>query len=306
MSYFDKDEFYRDVLGGYVKLIDVMPHPLDFAEGETCDSAICKSARVSYQKGTVKKTTDKQLIRYLMRHSHTSPFEQVEFRFELQVPISVERQLVRHRTASLNVESSRYSVMEDKMYLPDALRNQSQSNKQGSENAEFVASQEGVLEEDLMRDLEESQARAYGSYTRLLEAGVARELARDVLPLSLYTKMVWKCDLLNFMKFCRLRLDSHAQLEIRTFAQAMYDLVKSFAPWTFEAFEDYWKNGVSFSAQELKLLKELIYPYNRNGGHIAPWSPLFVEKVSSVLSKGEAKEFHDKLSLILYPFGLSS
>jgi thymidylate synthase (FAD) len=272
---------------GYVKLIDVMPHADEVTlelDGHIADYAIIDAARVSYQSGTTRKQSDKQLLRYLMRHWHTSPFEMVEFKFEMRLPIFVMRQLVRHRTASLNEESARYSVMEDVFYEPDTLRAQSTTNKQGSAEGNFnpfIGPRESAT-----AVMNHQTDEAYKLYQQLIEAGVAREQARMVLPVNLYTRVVWKCDLLNLLKMLRLRLDPHAQYEIRVFAEAIAEFVKRHCPWTWEAFEDYWMGSETFSKEELKILSQLIAPTTITPTHLP----------SNTLSKGELEEFKIKLT----------
>ena len=271
---------------GYVKLIDVMPHAdeedLSF-NNHIADYAIIDAARVSYQSGTTRKQTDKQLLRYLMRHWHTSPFEMVEFKFEMRLPIFVMRQLVRHRTASLNEESARYSVMEDVFYEPDTLRAQSTTNKQGSAEGDFNPFIEPRVSATALMSHQTDEA--YKLYQQLIEAGVAREQARMVLPVNLYTRVVWKCDLLNLLKMLRLRLDPHAQYEIRVFAEAIAEFVKMHCPWTWEAFEDYWMGSETFSKEELRILSTLIAPTTTAPTHMP----------ENTLSKGELEEFKAKL-----------
>jgi len=272
---------------GYVKLIDVMPHADEVNvtfNDHIADYAIIDAARVSYQSGTTRKQTDKQLLRYLMRHWHTSPFEMVEFKFEMRLPIFVMRQLVRHRTASLNEESARYSVMEDVFYEPDTLRAQSTSNKQGSAEGDFnpfIGPRESAT-----AVMNHQTDEAYKLYQQLIDAGVAREQARMVLPVNLYTRVVWKCDLLNLLKMLRLRLDSHAQYEIRVFAEAIAEFVKMHCPWTWEAFEDYWMNSETFSKEELRILT----------GLLAPTTTSAIKIPDNTLSKGELEEFKVKLT----------
>lgn len=298
-KFFQDSRFTKFVLDhGYVQLIDVMPYPESLEEGETCDSAIANSARVSYQKGTTRKQSDKQLIKYLFRNGHTSPFEQVEFRFELRVPISVERQLVRHRTASLNIESSRYSVMEDVMYIPEELREQSTTNKQGSVSGNFIPATAGTNQQDLINLIRRTQKDSYAAYQTLIDNKVGREISRDILPLSLYTRMVWKCDLLNLLKMLRLRIDSHAQYEIRQYANAMLDLIREFVPWTVEAFEEYWVNGMTLSSKEILLLSTLIDPEEASEDFLKEKSTAVYDDIN--LSKGEIEDFKKKLKRIIY------
>ena len=272
---------------GYVKLIDVMPHAdeedLSF-NTNIADYAIIDAARVSYQVGTKRKQSDKQLLRYLMRHWHTSPFEMVEFKFEMRLPIFVMRQLVRHRTASLNEESARYSIMEDVFYEPGTLRAQSTTNKQGSAEGDFnpfIGPKETAT-----AVMNHQTDEAYKLYQQLIDAGVSREQARMVLPVNLYTRVVWKCDLLNLLKMLRLRLDPHAQYEIRVFAEAIAEFVKLHCPWTWEAFEDYWMGSETFSKEELRILNALIAPTTTATTHLP----------ENTLSKGELDEFKTKLT----------
>ena len=275
---------------GYVKLIDVMPHAdaedLSF-NSNIADYAIIDAARVSYQSGTTRKQSDKQLLRYLMRHWHTSPFEMVEFKFEMRLPIFVMRQLVRHRTASLNEESARYSVMEDVFYEPDSLRAQSTTNKQGSAEGKFnpfIGPRETAT-----AVMNHQTDEAYKLYQQLIEAGVSREQARMVLPVNLYTRVVWKCDLLNLLKMLRLRLDPHAQYEIRVFAEAIAEFVKLHCPWTWEAFEDYWLGSATFSKEELRILSTLV----------VGTTTAVTQLPENTLSKGELVEFQAKLTGLL-------
>lgn len=248
---------------GYVQLVDVMPRIL--ADGETCDTAIVDAARISYQEGTVRKSTDQGLINYLMRHRHTSPFEMIEFKFQCRMPIFVAREWVRHRTASLNEESARYSQMRGDFYLPESVREQSTKNRQATEDIAFnpevffVDTLDGHGHSQTASQLiSETSGEAYQVYTDLLNAGVAREQARMVLPVNLYTSWVWKIDLHNLLHFLKLRLDSKAQYEIRVYAQAIAEFVKQTCPWTWEAFEKYVLNSVNFSAAEMIVLRQLL------------------------------------------------
>lgn len=207
---------------------------------------------------TVVRTTaeNTHLIRYMMRHHHTSPFEMAELRFHLKIPVFVMRQHVRHRTASINEYSGRYSVMSDEFYLPetDRMQGQSTDNKQmSSGQLEW-----GVVNEidTIMRD---EFANAYHSYNRCLELGLSREIARIQLPLANYTELYWKIDLHNFFHYIGLRDDpSHAQAEIVKLAQIMYGMVKKKFPVSCQAFEDYKKNAVTFSSIEMKVLLDLL------------------------------------------------
>ncbi len=231
---------------GFVRLVDVM--------GD--DSSIVQAARVSYGKGTKSVRADRGLIRYLMQHQHTTPFEMVEFKFHCRMPIFVARQWIRHRTANVNEISGRYSVMEDRFWEPQAtdMRTQSTTNRQGS------------LEQPINTDLAAQQAQQfctdqallYQHYEAALQAGVAREVARVNLPVSLYTEWYWKIDLHNLLHFLALRLDAHAQKEIRVFAEAMATFVKERCPLAWEAFEEFRLQGSTLSRSELAILRTLV------------------------------------------------
>jgi thymidylate synthase (FAD) len=234
---------------GFVALVDVMPRLVP--EGKTADSAIVQAARVSYGEGTKKVSEDRGLVRYLLRHRHTTPFEMVEFKFHVAMPIFVARQWIRHRTANVNEYSARYSIVPDRFYRPtnENVRKQSTTNRQGGEEPIEVGTAEEFLE--LLEDSE----KLYERYLDLTEKGVARELARTALPVSVYTEWYWKCDLHNLFHFLSLRMDSHAQQEIRVFAEAMYDLIKPIVPVAAEAFEEYNLNGVFLTKLEMESLK---------------------------------------------------
>lgn len=244
---FEFDLSYKKVLDhGFVGLVDHMGS----------DDAIVQAARVSYGKGTKAVQSDRGLIRYLMRHEHTTPFEMCEVKFHLKLPIFVMRQLVRHRTASLNEYSARYSEITDEFYLPESqnLKQQSTTNKQGrageltdEQRAHIVADQLGAWD------------NSYNIYKQHIDDfGLARETARAILPVGGYTECYWKANLKNFLHMARLRMDSHAQWEIQEFARAMYDLVKPYFPIACEAFEDYSVNSIKVSSQESMLLKRLL------------------------------------------------
>ncbi len=234
---------------GFVALIDVMPRLAP--EGQTADAAIVQAARVSYGLGTKQVSEDRGLIRYLLRHRHTTPFEMVEFKFHCAMPIFVARQWIRHRTANVNEYSGRYSVMPDRFYRPtlDNVRKQSSANRQGGTEPIETASAEQFLE--YLRKAED----AYHEYTSLTEKGVARELARIGLPVNLYTEWYWKCDLHNTLRFLSLRLDEHAQAEIRLFARAMWRLLEPIVPVTMEAFTDYELESMSLTRLEIEALR---------------------------------------------------
>ena len=228
---------------GFVRLVDSMGG----------DDAIVQAARVSYGQGTSRVSQDRGLIRYLMRHRHTTPFEMVEFKFHCKIPIFVARQWVRHRTANINEYSLRYSEARDEFYTPDPEHIQFQSalNKQGRKGEVPAEMKQKVL--DYFNEISE---RSFAMYTELNEAGVARELARAILPVNLYTEWYWKNDLHNLLHFIGLRSDSHAQYEIRVFSDAMAVSVKAVAPFAWEAYQDYMVKGMRFSRIEQSLLEK--------------------------------------------------
>jgi thymidylate synthase (FAD) len=241
------------------------------------DEEVENAARISYGEGTRKVSQTRNLIRYLMRHKHTSPFEMCEVKFHIKLPIVVMRQLVRHRTANLNEYSGRYSVATDDFYFPKGLnlKPQSSTNKQGREEGE-LGNDTGELEFEIFRIFD----GAKNAYHNLLDWNLSRELARVVLPVSNYTEVIWKIDLHNFFHVVHLRAESHAQQEIQDYANAMYGLVEPHFPLCCEAFEDYVRGAKTFSKQEMKVLKEKI-----------PW----VEQPVEGLSKREETEFLEKL-----------
>ena len=220
---------------GYVELVDMMPRVVP--EGRSADIAITRAARTSYSKLEKKEEVpksvddDRKLIKRLWTDKHTSPFEMVTFTFQMRVPIYVERQLIRHRTAKVNEESARYSVMKDDFHLPE-LRMQSKSNKMGSSDAKVPPEAEAVW-----TALHDKIADLYIDYKKLIDAGVAREVARVILPVSLMTKIVWTQDLHNLLHFLRLRRAPDAQAEIQELANAIYKLIKPRIPLTAAAFE---------------------------------------------------------------------
>lgn len=245
---------------GFVKLIDCMPRMVEDAE-DSADYAIAEAARCSYQRGTKTINDDKILIRYLMRHNHTSPFEMIEFKFKMKMPIFVCRQMVRHRCASANELSGRYSVMPDEYYMPteEDMRGQSTVNRQGSE---------GLIDEDKissrLEDIRNISDEAFKTYHRNLEDELVREMSRIVLPLSTYTEWYWKIDLKNLLHLLNLRCDSHAQKEIRVYADAILELIKPIIPYTIEAWEDYspYRGGMTLTKQEIETIKNILVRYS--------------------------------------------
>jgi thymidylate synthase (FAD) len=237
------DKEYPVLDKGFVRLVDYLGG----------DSRVVQSARVSYGEGSKTYREDAALIDYLLRNSHTSPFEQVVLTFHVKLPIFVARQWIRHRTARLNEISGRYSVMKDDFYIPETgdIALQSTDNKQGRSDA---ALEEGSAEKIRLAFAEDQKA-AYAAYSSLLDEGLARELARINLPLSLYTEWYWQIDLHNLFHFLKLRLDGHAQKEIRLYAEILFEIAKKVAPRCCESFERHILGGVRFSGEELAELR---------------------------------------------------
>ena len=265
---------FRVLDKGFVRLVDYLGG----------DARIVQAARVSYQEGTKSVREDGALIDYLVRHKHTSPLEQVVLTFHLKLPIFVARQWLRHRTARLNEISGRYSVMRDEFYLPDEaqVRRQSAANKQGRSDEEVPAE----LRVKTLELLQSGQQGAYTAYQELLDEDVARELARINLPLSLYTEMYWQIDLHNLFHFLRLRLDAHAQYEIRVYGEAMADIARAVAPLAYQAFEEHSLYAKTFSRSEMALLLQAV---DREA--------LGRALEDSDLRKTRQREFLDKLSV---------
>jgi len=234
---------------GFVELVDVMPRLVP-EDQKTSDYAIVQAARVSYGPGTKSVSEDRGLIRYLMRHVHTTPFEMVEFKFHCKMPIFVARQWIRHRTANVNELSGRYSVLKEEFYFPEVenVRKQSKTNKQGSEQPIETSDATAFLDE-----LDGFCSNAYEVYAEYLEKGVGREQARMVLPLNLYTEWYWKIDLHNLFHFLGLRCDSHAQWEIRVFADAMLALIQPIVPFAVEAWNDYHDHRGAMKVTRLEM-----------------------------------------------------
>ena len=231
---------------GLVRVIDYM--------GD--DAAICQAARVSYGKGTKSVQNDEGLIRYLMRHWHSTPFEMCEVKFHVKLPVFVARQWIRHRTANVNEYSGRYSILDREFYIPapEHLAAQSAQNNQG--RGEVLQGEEAQRVLDLLR---EDAMRSYDHYEAMLgtdgQQGLARELARMNLPANIYTQWYWKVDLHNLLHFLRLRADAHAQYEIRAYADLMCDITQAWVPAAFAAFSDYRMNAVNLSAQAAEVLR---------------------------------------------------
>ena len=242
---------------GFIRVVDYM--------GD--DTSVVQAARVSYGKGTKKVSTDAGLIKYLMRHWHSTPFEMCEIKYHVKLPIFIARQWIRHRTANVNEYSARYSILDKEFYLPepDHLASQSQINRQGRGNVLEGDQAKQVL--DLLKNDAEQTYKNYetmlnerydGSVIEEGKIGLARELARMNLTLNTYTQWYWKTDLLNLMNFLRLRADLHAQYEIRAYADAMLDTLKKWVPTTYEAFMDYRVGGTEVSAKGKSVIQKLI------------------------------------------------
>ncbi|MFH1326868.1 MAG: FAD-dependent thymidylate synthase [archaeon] len=234
---------------GFVMLVDYMGN----------DHTIANSARVSYGKVTVDKEKDRELIRYLMRNKHTTPFEMVEFKFHVKLPIFVARQWIRHRTANVNEKSGRYSKIKDEFYIPDPerVRLQSKANKQGS--GEEVSSE---IRQEVVDILENCATYSFRGYKEILKTGIAKELARIDLPLSTYTEWYWKIDLHNLFHFLGLRMESHAQEEITKYSNQMGVIVKNSVPIAWEAFKDYRIDSFSLSRLEQMAMQDIILGMN--------------------------------------------
>ena len=242
---------------GFVRVVDYM--------GD--DTSIVQSARVSYGKGTKKISTDSGLIKYLMRHRHSTPFEMCEIKYHIKLPIFVARQWIRHRTANVNEYSARYSILDKEFYLPakENLAAQSRNNRQG--RSDLI---DGEQANDILKILKEDAEKNYNDYEMILnerhdgtivnesKKGLARELARMNLTLNTYTQWYWKTDLLNLLNFLSLRADDHAQYEIRAYADVMIDCLKKWVPITYEAFMDYRVGGMELSSKGRLVISKMI------------------------------------------------
>jgi len=264
---------------GFIRVVDYM--------GD--DSSIVQAARVSYGKGTKKVSTDAGLIKYLMRHWHSTPFEMCEIKYHVKLPIFIARQWIRHRTANVNEYSARYSILDKEFYLPapENLATQSQNNRQGRGDV-----LEGEQAKKVLDLLKKDAEQTYNNYELMLnerydgsiidknQTGLARELARMNLTLNTYTQWYWKTDLLNLMNFLRLRADDHAQYEIRAYADTMLDTLKKWVPITYEAFMDYRVGGTEVSAKGKAVLQKLIkgesVPMEKSGLSKREWNELMI------------------------------
>ena len=254
---------------GFVRVIDYM--------GD--DAAICQAARVSYGKGTKSVQNDEGLIRYLMRHWHSTPFEMCELKLHVKLPVFVARQWIRHRTANVNEYSARYSILDREFYIPapEQLAAQSTVNNQG--RGEVLTGAEAARVLDMLKS---DAARSYDHYQEMLsqdgQQGLARELARMNLPANIYTQWYWKVDLHNLFHFLRLRADAHAQYEIRVYAQAICTMVADWVPHAFAAFEDYRMGGATLSGKAIDCVRRML-------------KGEAVTQETSGMSKGEWREF---------------
>ncbi len=242
---------------GFVRVVDYM--------GD--DTSIVQSARVSYGKGTKKVSTDEGLIKYLMRHWHSTPFEMCEIKYHIKLPIFIARQWIRHRTANVNEYSARYSILDKEFYIPskEHLSAQSTINRQG--RGELIT---GDQANEVLQILKDDATRTYNNYEVMLnerfdgtiidekKSGLARELARMNLTLNSYTQWYWKTDLLNLLNFLFLRADKHAQFEIRVYAETMLDTVKKWVPITHDAFLDYRVGAVHVSSKGKEIIKKMV------------------------------------------------
>ncbi|MFP7675306.1 FAD-dependent thymidylate synthase [Marivita sp. S0852] len=256
---------------GFIRVVDYM--------GD--DSAICQAARVSYGKGTKSVQNDEGLIRYLMRHWHSTPFEMCEIKLHVKLPVFVARQWIRHRTANVNEYSARYSILDREFYIPapEHLNAQSVVNNQGR-----GAALEGEEAERVLRLLREDSMRCYDHYEEMIgqdgQQGLARELARMNLPANIYTQWYWKVDLHNLLRFLRLRADSHAQYEIRVYAEEICKVVADWVPFAYRAFEDYRMGGATLSGTALECVRRMLKGEE-------------VTQETSGMSKGEWREFEE-------------
>jgi len=261
---------------GFIRLVDYMG----------TDSSIVQAARVSYGKGTKTLLEDRNLIRYLMRHRHTTPFEMVEMTFHARMPIFVARQWVRHRTANINEYSMRYSEPLDMYYLPEPenIAEQSKDNKQGRKQ-DPLNRKEAI---NIRDEMNYNMSNSFETYNKFNQQGLARELSRIILPTGAYTEWYWKNDLHNTLHFLNLRMDKHAQKEIRDYANAMSTIVKKIAPLAYEAFEDYRLNAKTFSKQEMKALDYIVNDFHSQ-------HEIIQEAKHAGLKGRELKEFLNKL-----------
>lgn len=273
---------------GFVGLVDHMGS----------DAAIVEAARVSYQTGTKATRTDRALIRYLMRHKHTSPLEMCEVKLHLRAPIFVLRQWIRHRTANVNEESGRYSEVREMFFCPALgdLAPQSPDNKQGRAGEFPLHMQNAIL-----NIIEANNEHSYAAYKALLAEDLARELARITLPLTAYSSLYWKIDLHNLLHFLTLRTDSHAQKEIRDYADAILEIIRPLFPYAVEAWEDYQQQAKTLSRMDLELLAALIRRSNLKTQWMAMVEENRGEKVLAEKFGMSGRELRDFVLLLDLP-----
>lgn len=230
---------------GFIRVVDYMGS----------DSSIVQAARVSYGKGTKQISQDEALIKYLMRHHHTTPFEMCEIKFHVKLPIFVARQWIRHRTANVNEYSARYSILDNEFYTPkpEQVAKQSDNNKQGSGEAFDPDTSKEIID-----SLTNDSNLVYFHYEKFIEQGLAREIARTNLTLNYYTQFYWKIDLHNLFHFLKLRADKHAQYEIRVYAEGMLDIIKKWVPLAYNAFAEYCLESACISRTGLNIIRKLI------------------------------------------------
>ena len=256
---------------GFVRVIDYM--------GD--DAAICQAARVSYGRGTKSVQNDEGLIRYLMRHWHSTPFEMCEVKLHVKLPVFVARQWIRHRTANVNEYSGRYSILDREFYIPAVEQRAAQSvvNTQG--RGDVLGAEESARVQEILKS---DAARCYDNYEAMIsqegQQGLARELARMNLPANIYTQWYWKVDLHNLFHFLRLRADAHAQYEIRVYAEAICNVVADWVPLAYAAFADYRLGGVQLSTKALDCVRRMV-------------KGEAVTQETSGMSKGEWREFEE-------------
>ncbi len=271
---------------GFVRVVDYMGS----------DASIVQAARVSYGKGTKKRHQDRGLIRYLMRHKHTTPFEMCEIKFHVRVPMDTWRQWIRHRTANVNEYSTRYSIAIDAAYetSPDSWRLQAVSNRQGSEG--FLDTEQGAKLSVKEKQLHELSRQIY---EERLQSGVAREQARKDLPLCTYTEAYWKIDLHNLLHFLRLRMDEHAQYEIRQYAKIIGEkIVSRWVPLVWEAFQDYVLEAETFSRLEREILSALYKGNKDEALKLAEEFGWLTYKEGKLTGNIERLEFEQKLKAL--------
>lgn len=268
---------------GFIRVVDYMGS----------DSSVVQAARVSYGKGTKKKRQDRGLIRYLLRHRHTTPFEMCEIKFHIRIPMDAWRQWIRHRTANVNEYSTRYSIAIDSAQTtqPDEWRIQSKSNKQGS--AGYFDAKLGI---EYTNDEKKLHNLARETYNKRIEAGVAREQARKDLPLSTYTEAYWKIDLHNLLHFLKLRMEKNAQLEIRKYAEIIgNEIVSKWVPYTWEAFLDYHMNSYNLSNIEMRILRSMLQNDHEAAVKIAADAGWLKRREDKLVMNLERVEFEEKL-----------